>query len=231
MDYNTEKVLKVINLYLMLLYHDASYIRNEVGKFIKNYLLPELHNDEEEADDEEETDDEEEADDEDDESIDISDLTRRLINDCQSVIDKAVNLSRKKNRIDIILKEISSTANDISNYNDKPLLSQLVCLWYIISSGQNEYQQKVIDSLKEQWKIKDDILAELIDTFIALNELKENSQKAITCVPQKGFLFKIKNFFRKSKLSDYKLLFEEEYKKDEKALRNSLKELFATESV
>ena len=212
MDYNSKKVSKIINLYLMLAYNDVSYIRIETGKFLKNYLLPELG-------------------DEDYEDSDVSDTTRELSRDCQSIADEAASPKGNKKRFDIIFKEISSTADDVSNYNDKPLVSELVCIWYIFSCGQNDYQGKVIDLLRKKWKIKDDILAEMADTCATLAELKENSQKIVGYMPKKSFFLPIRNLFRKNKVPDKKQLFEDEYRNDEKVLLQSIKELFATEAV
>jgi hypothetical protein len=219
MDYNSEQIAKIINLYLMLAYNDVSYIRNEVRKFLENYLLPELKNDDDDEDDDEE-------------SSDISDLTRVLSTDCQDVVNNTSSHSKKeKSSFDIIFKEISSTAENVSNYNEKPLVCQLVCLWYIICSGQNDSQGKIVDLLKKKWKIKDDILAEMADTHATLIELRENSQKALTFVPQKSFLVNLKNLFRKNKMPERKQLLEDEYKNDEDVLLRSIKELFATEGL
>ena len=210
MDYNTEIIAKVINLYLILTYNDVSNIRKEAGKFLKKYLLPELGN-------------------EDYKASDISDLTQELSNDCQSIADEVAGTKEDKKRFNFIYKEISSTAENVSNYNDKPLVSELVCLWYIFSSGQNDYQEKIINMLKKKWNIKDDILAEMADTHATLTELKENSQKAINYAPPKRFSFSLGNLFRKNKMPDKNQLFEDEYKNDEKILLQSIKELFATE--
>ena len=202
MDYNTEKIVKIINLYLMLGTSEISYIRNEVGKIIKRDLLSAL-------------------DENDVENTEISELTLEVSKDCQNFAGKP----------DIICKQILSTAKDISNYNDKPLVSQLVCLWYIFSSGENDYQRKIIDGLKNQWKIKDDILAEMADTYATLVELKENSQKAISYVHEESFFSKMKNLFRKNKKPEIKKVVDDEYKNDEQVLLNSIKELFVTEAV
>jgi uncharacterized protein YdcH (DUF465 family) len=210
MDYNTEKISKIINLYLMLNSNDVSYIRNEAGKFLKSHLLPALDNN-------------------DYESSDISDLTRKLSNDCKSIADNAAQLKGKNNRFGIILKEISSIAEDVSNYNNKPLVSQLVCLWYIFSSDKNQYKEKIIDLLKEKWKIKDDILADMSDTSVTLTELKENNRMVVTYAPKK--VFSLRNLFRKNKMPEKKKLIEDEYKNDEQVLLNSIKELIATEAI
>jgi len=212
MDYNTEKISKIINLYLMLNNNDVSYIRNEVGIFLKNNLLPAL-------------------DDKDYKSSDISDLTRELSNDCKSVIDDTAPLKKHNGHFDAIYKEISSTAEDVSNYNDKPLVSQLACLWYIFLSDKNQYKERIIDLLKKKWKIKDDILADMSDTSVTLTELKENSQVVNTYAPPKSFFFTVRNLFRKNKMPEKKKLLEDEYKNDEQVLLNSIKELFATEAV
>jgi len=210
MDYNTEKISKIINLYLMLNSNDVSYIRNEVGKFIKNNLLPAIDN-------------------KDYENSEISNLTQELSNDCKSIVDNASHI--KSNFFDIIYDVISSTADNVSNYNDKPLVSQLVCLWYIISSDKNQHKEKIIDLLKKKWKIKDDILADMADTSVTLTELEENCQVIDTYAPKNSFFFKIKNLFRKDKIPDKKKLLEDEYKNDEQVLLNSIKELFATEAI
>jgi hypothetical protein len=212
MDYNTEKISKIVNLYLMLNYNDVSYIRNEVGKFLKNNLLSALDN-------------------EDYESSDISDLTRELSNDCHSIADNDAELKKKNNRSDIIFKEISSTTENVSNYNDKPLVSQLVCLWYIFLSDKNQYKEKIIDLLKEKWNIKDDIIAEMTDTAETLADLKENSQKVAAYIPKSGFSFFVKNIFRKTKIPELKKVTEDEYHHDEQVLIDSVKQLFATEAV
>ena len=210
MDYNTEKISRIINLYLMLNSNDVSYIRNEVGRFIKDNLLPAL-------------------DKKSYGSSDISNLTQELSNDCKSIADNASRM--KSNSFDIIYNEISSAADNVSNYNDKPLVSQLVCLWYIISSDKNQYKEKIVGLLKERWKIKDDILADMADTSVTLTELKENCQAVSTYAPKESFFFMIRNLFRKNKMPKKMKLFEDEYKNDEQVLLNSIKELFATEAI
>ncbi|MDR0442151.1 MAG: hypothetical protein LBH44_01930 [Treponema sp.] len=228
MDYNTEKIAKVVNLYLMLMYNDVSYIRNEVGKFLKNELLPILNYKVEEDDDEE---DDEDEDKEEKEASEVSDLTRELSKDCQSIAYDTARLKGKNDRFDVILKEIKTTADGVSNYNDKPLVSQLVCLWYIFTIGKNEHQEKVIDLLKNEWKIKDVIFAEMADTYATLTELKENSQKVAGYAPKKSFFLKLKELFKKNKIPEKKMLFDDEYKNNEQILLQSIVELFATEAV
>ena len=98
-------------------------------------------------------------------------------------------------------------------------------------TNKNQYKEKIIELLKEKWKIRDDILADMSDTSVTITELKENSQVVGTYAPKKSFFFTIRNLFRKNKLPDRKKLLEDEYKNNEQVLLNSIKELIATEAM
>jgi hypothetical protein len=300
----------------MLTFNDVSYIRNETGKFLRDYYFPQLkedviievneeeeeeeeinddddEEDEENDDDEDEDEEDEENDDDEDEDEDdeyedddletgelkyktpigktetkkepqlpnnktgitlstilqsiclpglvnanntdenendeIKELTLEISNECQSVIDDIQK--GKKGRFDIISKEIVSTAKNISNYEEKPFVSQLICLWYIICTANNEEQGKIFELLKKEWKIKEDILAEMADTYVTLNELKENIKTIDNYMSKISLWDRVKNLFKKKKKVCQKLVFENEYKEDEIILLKSIKELIATETI
>jgi hypothetical protein len=212
MDYNTGKVAKIINLYFLLTTNEVSYIRNEVGKFLKNGLLPALG-------------------DKDSDGSEIADLTRETSDDCQSCVDNVSLIGGKDKRHEIISSQIASVAGEVSNYQDKPLVVQLACLWYILSSTDNEYKNEVAGLLKENWNIKDDLFAEMVDTAETLTDLKENSQKAVLYTPQNGFSVFVRNLFRKNKIPDRQKAVEYEYRHDKTVLLDSINQLFATEAV
>lgn len=185
MDYNTEKLVKIVNLYHMLTNNDAAYLQNEVGNFLKNELFPALG-------------------DESYESTDVLDLLRETNENCQAYMDNVSRIKGKSKHSEIIYDHIAQTAGELTNYNDKPLVSQLVCLWYIISTGETENQKKVVEILKETWNIRDDILADIADTYVTLKELNEGSQKAVSYTPKNSFSFIMKNLFRRKKYPENK---------------------------